>query len=91
MLDHDLVFDNVFTHDATIEFHPSNRRQIVTLVGIEQAVEENLNRFFSGRLTRTHHAVDGNTRSLLGDGVIGTQGLRDEAATVEVTDVQRLQ
>jgi hypothetical protein len=48
--------------DATIELHAAHGRQIVALLGIEQAVEKVLDGVLGRRFAGTHHAVDGDTR-----------------------------
>jgi len=87
-LDHHLVFDDVLTGQAAVELHAADAGQIVALVGVEQPVEQDFDRFFRRRLARAHHAVDGDPGSLAGGGFIGTQGVRDERAAIEFVGVQ---
>ena len=44
--------------DAAVELHAADGRQVVALLGEEQAVEQRLDRVFGRRLAGTHHPVD---------------------------------
>ena len=44
--------------ETAVELHAPHRRQVVTVSVEEQVVEQGLGRLLSGRLARTHHAVD---------------------------------
>ena len=90
-LDRHLELGDIGARQATIELHAANAGQVVTFVGIEQAVEQDLDRFFGRRLARAHHAIDGDAGSLAGGGFIGAQRVGDERATIEFVGVQRLQ
>ena len=57
---------------ATVELHPTNGRQIVTVFREEQVLEQVLGSFLGRRLTRTHHAVDFNQRFQFVRGRIGS-------------------
>ena len=65
MLDHYLEFSDILANKPSVEFHPADGREIVTVVGIKQTIEQDFDGLFGWRLSRTHHAVDGDTRSLL--------------------------
>src|SRR5690606_23179189 len=60
------------------------------IFAVEQMREQCFDGVLGRRLARTHHAVDGNTRGHLIDGFVGTQGLRNIAAAIQIVDVQRL-
>ena len=83
--------DQLFATDATIELHATDRGQVVTLWGVEQALEQAFDGILGGRLAWTHHAVDGNPGGPLVGGFVNTQGRRNVRATVEIVDVERLE
>ena len=76
--------------DAAVELHAADRRQVVALLGEEQAVEQRLHRVFGRRLAGAHHAVDRDLRRHLVGGLVDAQRLRDVRALVEVVGVDRL-
>ncbi len=47
----------VLSTQTSVELHTPYCRQVVTLRGKEQIVEEILSRFFGRRLSRTHHSI----------------------------------
>ncbi len=73
-----------------VELHAADRREIVTLFRIEQAVEERLDRVLSGRLPGTHHAIDGDARCSLVRGLVDSQSLGDVPSLVEVVGIDSL-
>ena len=77
--------------DAAVELHPAHRRQVVALLGEEQAVEQRLDRILGRRLARPHHPVDRHPRGRLVGRVVAAQRLRDVRALVEVVGEDRLQ
>ena len=74
-----------------VEFHTAHARQVIRVGVVEQALEQGLHRVFCWWLTGTHHAVNGNTGSELVHGFIGTQGLRDVGALVQLIGVDARQ
>ncbi len=77
--------------DAAVEFHAAHGREVIALLGEEQAVEQRLDRVFRRRLAGAHHAVDGDARGVHVGGLVGAQRLRDVGTLVEVVGEQRLQ
>ncbi len=77
-----------FPAQATIQLHPANGGQIVTLFGKEQVVKQILRRFLGRRLARAHHAVDFHQRFERGAGRVDTQGIRHERTAIQVVGVQ---
>src|SRR5207342_1931263 len=75
--------------DAAVELHPAHGRQVVTLEGEEQVVEQVLRGVLGRRFARTHHAVDLDQRFELGLAAVDAQGVRQVRAAVEVVDPQR--
>ena len=63
--------------DAAVELHAADARQVVALLGEEQAVEQRLDRVFGRRLAGAHHAVDRDPRGDLVGGLVDAQRLRD--------------
>ena len=59
--------------DAAVELHAADGRQVVALLGEEQAVEQRLDGVFGRRLAGTHHAVDRDARGELVGGLVGAQ------------------
>src|SRR5690606_12689136 len=53
------------TTQPAVDLHAANARQIVGFLAVEQTLEQGLDRIFGGGLTRTHHAIDRNARSVL--------------------------
>src|SRR5690606_22067141 len=53
---------DLFTADTAVEFHPANGRQVVTLGGEEQVVEQRFGGILGWRLARTHHSIDADQR-----------------------------
>ena len=47
-----------FAQQRTVELHTTNRRQVITVFGEEQVLEQAFSCFTSRRLARAHHAVD---------------------------------
>ena len=76
---------------AAVELHAAHRRQVVALLGVEQPVEQRLDRVLRRRLAGPHHAVDRDARRPLVGGLVGAQRLRDVGALVEVVGVQGLE
>ncbi len=76
--------------DAPVELHAAHGRQVVALLGEEQAVEQRLDGVLGGRLARAHHAVDRNARRGPVGRFVGAQGLGDVGALVEVVGEQGL-
>ncbi len=74
-----------------VELHAADGRQVVTLFGVEQPLEQGLDGILGGRLARTHHAVDGNAGSPLIGRIIDAQRLGDVGTAVQIVQVQGLQ
>src|SRR5581483_2170331 len=75
---------------AAVELHAADGREVVAVLGVEQAVEQRLDRLFRRRLAGAHHAVDRYARGALVGGFVDAQRLRDVAALVEVVRVDGL-
>ena len=88
---HDHGASRRITAHAGIEFHAANTRQIVGIRVVEQALEQGLNRVFSGRLARAHHAVNRYTCSEFISRLIRPEGLRDVRALIKLVGIQHLQ
>jgi hypothetical protein len=58
------------TLQTAVELHAADAGEVVAVVGVEQAVEEDFDRFFRRRLAGAHHAIDGDARSLPGNGFV---------------------
>ena len=78
----------IFATETTVELHPTNAGQVVTLVGEEQVLEQVLCRFLGRRLTRTHHAIDLDQRLQRSPGRVSTQGVGHERAVVQIVGIQ---
>ncbi len=76
--------------DAAVEFHPAHCGQVVTLLGVKQAVEQRANSIFGRGLARTHHAIDRHLRSQLVGGFVGAQRLRDVGALIQIVGIDGL-
>ena len=76
--------------DATIELHPSDRRQVVTLFREEQAVEQRLDRFLGRGLAGAHHAIDRDPSRGLVRRIVELERLRDIRPLIEVIDIDRM-
>ena len=93
---HDVVFvEDTRTGDfiaveATIKFHASNRRQIVSVFGEEQVVKQRLCCFFGRRLTRAHHAINLDLCFQLITGLIDSDGVRNIRPAIEIIGVDEL-
>ena len=61
--------------DAAIELHPADRREVVALLGEEQAVEQRLDGVLGRRLAGAHHPIDRHAGSRLVRRLVGTQRL----------------
>jgi hypothetical protein len=75
--------------DSTVEFHPTDIRQIVTLRREEQIVQQALRGILGRRLARAHHPVDFDLRFPLAAGGIRAQGVGEIGAAIDVVDVKR--
>src|SRR5690625_3788864 len=58
---------------AAIDLHPPNAGKVVGLFTVKETVEQVLDSLLGWRLTRTHHAINGNTGCHLIGSVINTQ------------------
>ncbi len=76
--------------DAAVELHAADRREVIALLGEEQAVEQRLDRVFRRRLAGAHHAVDRDARRVHVRGFVGTQRLRNVRALVQIVGEQSL-
>ena len=77
--------------DAAVELHPADGRQVVALLGEEQAVEQRLDGVFGRRLAGTHHPVDRDARARVWSGVSSVRSVCEMyGALVEVVGVDRL-
>jgi hypothetical protein len=76
--------------DAAVELHAAHRREVVALLGEEQAVEQRLDGVLRRRLAGAHHPVDRHAGRLHVGGLVGAQRLRDVRPLVEVVGEQRL-
>src|SRR5216684_3685020 len=72
---------------AAVELHAADRRKVIAVLRVEQAVEQGFDRIFRGRLAGAHHAIDGDARRALIGGFVDLQRLRDVSALVEVVGV----
>ncbi len=79
----------VLAAEAAVELHPTDRRQVVAIVGEEQIVEQVLRRLLGRRLAGAHHAVDLHLRLQLVGGRIDPQGVGDVRAMIEIVGEQR--
>src|SRR5690606_7739676 len=80
----------VATTQTAVDLHAADTRQIVSFFAVEQTLEQGFDSFFSWRLARTHHAIDGDTRCHLVGSFVRTQGLRDIRAAIQVIGEQGL-
>ena len=78
----------VFTTDAAVKLHTTDSRQIVSFFGKEQTVEQGFYRVFGRWLAWAHHAINGNTRRHLIDSLVGTQGLGNISALIQIVGIQ---
>ena len=76
--------------DPAIELHPPDRREVIALLGEEQAVEQRAHGVLGGRLARAHHAVDRNLGVQLVLGLVDAQGLGDVGPLVQIVGVDGL-
>src|SRR5690625_2730528 len=74
--------------EAAIDLHPPNARKVVGLFTVKETVEQVLDSLLGRRLTRTHHAIDGNTGCHLIGSIINTQGLGNIPPMIKLIDVQ---
>ena len=75
---------------AAVELHAADRRKVVAVLRVEQAVEQGLDRIFRRRLAGAHHAIDGDARRALVGGFVDLQCLRNVTALVQVVGVDGL-
>ena len=78
------------TAQTTVELHPANGRQIVTLGSKEQVLEQLLGGLFGGWLARTHHAVDFYQCIDSVSAAIGPQSLGNIVTAIEFVGVNHL-
>ncbi|MNM52042.1 hypothetical protein D3C81_631130 [compost metagenome] len=81
----------VFTTQTAVELHPTHGRQVVTLGREEQVLEQLLGRFASGRLARTHHAVDLDQSFQAAGAGVDAQGLGHIGTVVQFVGEQNLE
>ncbi len=86
--DHHFVFNYVGATEAAVELHPADAGEIITIVRVEQPVEEDLHSLFRRRLTGAHHAVNGNAGSLTGYCFVGAQGAGNECTAIKFVGVE---
>ena len=80
---------HLVTPDSAVELHAANRRQVITVAGKEQVLEQVLGGILGRRLTRAHHAVDLDHGFQVGRGRIDTQGAGNIRTAIQIIDVQR--
>src|SRR5690554_4135372 len=76
--------------ETAVDLHPSYAGQIVRLLAVKQTLEQRLDCVLCRWLTRTHHAVDCNTRRHLIRRFIRTKRLGNVRAAVQIVDEQSL-
>jgi hypothetical protein len=81
----------VFTTQTAVELHPTYGRQVVTLGREEQVLEQLFGRFASGRLARTHHAIDLDQSFQAAGAGVDTQGLGHVGTVVQFVGEQNLE
>ena len=73
--------------NAGVEFHAADAAQVIAVAVVEQALEQGLHRVFRRRLAGAHHAVDGHPCGQFIRGLVGSQGLTDVRAFVELVGI----
>ena len=74
---------------AGVELHAADTGEIVALFLEEHAVKQCFNRFFSRRLARAHHAVNGDAGTGFVGSFIGAHGGGNVTAGFHIVDKQR--
>ena len=92
---HDVVFiENTGTGDffpakTPIEFHATHSRQVVSIFGKEQVVEQRLCSFFRWRLTGAHHTIDLDLCLQLTAGLVDANRIGNIRTAIEIVGIDK--